>query len=71
VYFKKEQLTTARNLMNTVLKDNELQYFSNHTGSFQSWVRYIIDLGLMQLPKDFDKWKKMKEIEDGKIPDSN
>ena len=52
---------TIMMLKNQTLQEDELIFFSNHTGTDQSWLRYILQMGVIKTKQDFEKFKKFQD----------
>ena len=55
---------TIMMLKNQTLQEEHLIFFSNHTGTDQSWLRYILSMGVLKTKQDFDKFKKIQNDEE-------
>lgn len=55
---EKDLFETMENLRSGVLEDNDFTFFKIHSCSQQSWIRYILKMGCVQIRKDLEQWKK-------------
>lgn len=49
---------TLKTLQNSVLEDDDFSFFKIYSCSDQSWFRYVMKMGSIQIKRDLEKWKK-------------
>ncbi len=60
IHIPNDMFETIMSLKNQTLQEDNLTFFSNHTGSKQSWYRYILQMGILKTKEEFDKFAKEK-----------
>ena len=64
LHIPEDMYKTIMTLKNQTLQEDDLIFFSNHTGTDQSWFRYILQMGVLKTKQEFDKFKKFQEQEE-------
>ena len=59
-----ETAETSEKLKNLALADENLTFFSIHTGTKNNWDAFVYQMGLMKIQADFNKFAKMQEDKD-------
>lgn len=61
IHIPDEMNKTIMSLKNQTLQEDDLVFFSNHTGSKQAWYRYILQMGILKTKEEFENFKLLKK----------